>query len=112
MEYDFNSSLYDSPGTSILSNTQVAAVQKSDTSYLDNFINLIGAGSTAYANIVTAQAAKKTTVVDTASPKKVATPVIGTPAEQATLTTRAKVIIGGAVAAVLLIVGLLLFRRK
>lgn len=112
MDFDFNSSLYDSDGSSVLSGNQLTTVKKSDTSYLDNFINLIGAGSTAYANIVSAQAAKKVTVVDPNSPTKTAAPVIGLQNGTATLTSRAKWLIGGAVAAVVLVVGLLLFRRK
>jgi hypothetical protein len=111
MKFDFNTSLYGSDGSSVLSGNQASAVQKSDDSLMNNFLSLIGAGASAYATVTAAQAAKKSNSSDNVSPGKTAAPVIGTPTAPA-LTDRAKALIGGAVGLVVLIVVVLLFRRK
>lgn len=112
MSYDFNSSLYGSDGATVLSGQQQTMVARADNSMMDNFLSLIGAGVGVYTAVQAAKAPKAPKPSDGTQPGKIAAPVIATTAPQAQLTTRAKALIGGGVAAVLVIITLLLFRRK
>lgn len=106
------SSIWDDGAASIIATpNQSAAIQKSDSNWLDNLSKIAGVGVSAYAAVETAKAVGRSSRETSAATEaaKTAAPVIATPAGGAAVSSTVLYVVGGVGA---IILALLLIRPR